>query len=50
MAKKTKKTDRLPRTDTPVYDQLVAETGFAPHRPPPTGATGVPGLWEDNFS
>lgn len=52
MAKKTKKKP-LPRTETPLYDQLVAETGFVPHQPPAgdwRGMAGSAGLLEDNFS
>lgn len=55
MAKKTKKKNRPPRTggiETPVYDQLVADTGFAPHRPPDgwRNITGTAAMLEDNFS
>ena len=53
MGKKTKKT-KLPRTETPVYDQLVIESGFAPHQTPPTvdwrSMPNTTGLLEDNFS
>lgn len=53
MGKKVKK-KRLPDTDTPVYDRLVADTGFAPHEPPPPGGwrnhLSLAGLLEDNFS
>ena len=56
---KKKKRAKIPpsavRSETPVYDQLVADTGFAPHTPPtPSGDwRNIPaqlGLLEDNFS
>ena len=53
---KKKAAKRRPRaTATPLYDQLVAELGFAPHRQP-SGIDGwrnhpaAAGLLEDNFS
>lgn len=56
MAKKKKAKKILPSavrsTQTPVYDQLVLDTGFAPHTPPP-GWANFPnsvGMLEDNFS
>lgn len=58
MAKK-KKAKILPsavRSETPVYDQVVADSGFAPHNPlllPLPGWGNIPntaGMMEDNFS
>ena len=57
MAKKKKAKKILPSavrsTETPVYDQLVADTGFAPHTTPPPGWRNMLGgaeMLEDNFS
>lgn len=56
--KKKKKVKAIPsavRSETPVYDRLVVDTGFAPHIPPPPpgGWRNFPaqvGMLEDNFS
>jgi hypothetical protein len=58
MSKKKKKTQIFSsavRSETPVYDQLVADSGFAPHTTTPLtgGLRNIPacaGLLEDNFS
>lgn len=52
MGKKGKKPSRLSRSETPLYDQLVVETGIAPHLPPsPDDWRGIPArMLEDNFS
>lgn len=53
MGKKGKKSSRLSHSETPLYDQLVVETGIVPHLPPssPDGWRGIPDrMLEDNFS